>query len=277
MKKLCKFSILRYVPSEIREEFINIGLVFHCPEEKYVDFKCTTNFKRVTTFDDEIDIDFLKMVISGIEEDFTQSTINGPTIEEVIDEFFLEKNTVFYANQLQFSPIKIIRSSNPLKDFKDLFKTYVYFDVKKSERISDNKVKSIMNRVFEQSNKINKFERNRVFNIKSEEIILDYSYVSKNKSTKFIKTLSFDYSPSKSKMATVTAKEWAWNFRKIEEASSQNSRISKDDLLTLVYVKNKDSNIDTALKILNENSNIFSVNNENRIKEFANTIIHDID
>lgn len=277
MKKLCKFSILRYVPSEIREEFINIGLVFHCPEDGYVDFKSTKNFKRVTTFDDEIDINFLKIVISGIEEEFTQSTINGPTIDEVSDEYFLEKNTVFYANQLQFSPIKIIRTSNPVKDFEDLFRTYVYFDVKKSKRISDIEVKNIMNRVFEQSNKISKFNRNCTFNINSEEIVLDYSYISKNKSTKFIKTLSFDYAPSKSKTATVTAKEWAWNFRKIEETSSQNSRISKDDLLTLVYVKNKDSNIDTALKILKENSNIISVNNENCIKEFANTIIHDID
>src|SRR5690625_2045620 len=109
MNKLGKFAVLRYIPNENREEFINIGLVFHLPSEGYVNFKATTNFSRVTTFDDEIDIDFLKMVLSGVESEFTQDLVHGPSYKIVRDINFLEKQTAHYANQLQFSPIRIIR------------------------------------------------------------------------------------------------------------------------------------------------------------------------
>lgn len=276
MKKLCKFSVLRYIPSENREEFINIGLVFHAPSDGYINFKATKNFSRVKTFDDEIDIEFLKLILEGVEEEFTQSTVHGPSLKAIDDNNFLEKQTAFYANQLQFSPIKVIRSNNVEKDFDDLFKTYVYFDVKRNKRITDNEVKSIMNRVFQGSELINKLDKNHIFNFGTEDITLDYSYKSKNDSTKFIKTLSFDYSNTRSKYATQLAKEWAWNFIKISEQPTKFTNISKDDLLTVVYVSETDTNIDSALEILNERSKTISVKNEESIKLFANEILCDV-
>jgi hypothetical protein len=63
MERLCKFAVLRYVPDNNRKEFINIGLVFHSPEDRFIDLELTTNFSRVTAFDDEIDINFLKIVL----------------------------------------------------------------------------------------------------------------------------------------------------------------------------------------------------------------------
>ncbi|BBW96531.1 DUF3037 domain-containing protein [Geobacillus icigianus] len=46
MERLCKFAVLRYVPDEMREEFINVGLVFHSPEDGYVNMEITSNFSR---------------------------------------------------------------------------------------------------------------------------------------------------------------------------------------------------------------------------------------
>src|SRR5699024_3114418 len=195
MNEVCTFSVIRYVPNECREEFINIGLVIHSPSQGFVDFKSTTNFSRVTAFDDEIDLEFLKLVIAGIKEEFSQSTVHGPSLRAVNEEDFLEKQTMFYANQLQFSPIRIIRSDNPKKDLENLFKTYVYFDVKKNKRISDDEVRKIMSRVFQKSELHSKLDKNYIFNIETEDVILDYSYRSKdNNNLKFIKTFSFDYS-----------------------------------------------------------------------------------
>ncbi|WP_158591756.1 DUF3037 domain-containing protein [Oceanobacillus halophilus] len=275
MSTLCKFSVLRYIPNETREEFINIGLVFHCPSEGFIDFRYTSNFSRVKKFDDEVDIEFLKLVLMGVENEFTQGTDHGPSLKHISDENFLEKNTNFYSNQLQFSNTRMIRSNNPLRDFENLFKTYVYFDAKKNKRISEQEVKTIMNRVLKKSISTNKVSKNYTIDVGSEDITLDFSYESKeNLRKKYIKTLSFDYSPKKTKMATQVAKEWAWNFSKIEQINN-NSQI-KNDLLTVVYFNKPDKNIEIALNILGENSKLFSANNEDKIKEFADEILEDV-
>jgi hypothetical protein len=131
-KNLCKYTVLRYVSDEYREEFINIGLIMHVPSEGLVMTKFTSNFSRVKAFDDEVDLDFLKLVLEGIEEQFstTKSTVTGPSVKETKDEAFLQEYTRHYVNQLQFSEIRNIFSTNYEEDFDKLFKTYVYFDTK---------------------------------------------------------------------------------------------------------------------------------------------------
>jgi hypothetical protein len=134
MEKLCKFAVLRYVPNENRQEFINIGIVFHSPDDKFIDCKITTNFSRVSTFDDEINLGFLKLVLEGIEEDFTKSSIvHGPSFDQLAKWDFLERATSFYVNQLQFSPIRFIRSSN--YDILRIYLKHMYNNLTEPKRL----------------------------------------------------------------------------------------------------------------------------------------------
>lgn len=280
MERLCKFAVLRYVPDENREEFINIGLVFHSPEDGFIDLALTKNFRRLSEFDDEVDIKFLKIVLNGIKGDFTQSTIDGPSLREISDWNFLEKATAMYSNQLQFSPIRIIRSKDIQKDYSDLFRTYVYFDVKKPTRITDEEVKSIMNRVLREKDVISKLNRSVKVDIGPEEIELDYTYKARN-ITKLIKTFSFDYTQRGSSQAPLTAKEWVYNYnrlRKVGYIGETSVAPSSLEIITFVYtgeIKNK--NIITALKILQEESKIIEAHNEESIKEFADKITEDVE
>ncbi|MBY0129116.1 DUF3037 domain-containing protein [Bacillus cereus] len=281
MERMCKYAVLRYVPDDIREEFINIGLVFHSPEDKYVNLQLTTNFSRVSQFDDESDVKFLKLVLEGVKDDFTQSITDGPSLQQAEDPKFLEKATSIYVNQLQFSPIRTIRSRDYLKDEIDLFRTYVYFDPHKSKRITDTEVKSIMSRVFRNHGKniSGNLERNVEVDIGSEDIKLDFAF-KKDCKAQFIKTLSFDYAVKNSKKATQLAKEWAWNYEKMlnDKYRINSNLITEDefDIVTVIYFKSENKNIKAALEILSEVSHIVEATNEEKIIAFADEIIGNI-
>ena len=272
MERLCKFTILRYVPDEVREEFINIGLLFHSPEDGEIRFQTTRNYSRVLAFDDEIDISFLKLVIEGIRNDFTLSTVDGPTLSDLKNWSFLDKATSIYVNQLQFSEIKVISSKDIEADFEKLFKTFVYFDSPKNKRITDYEVRAIMNRVFRDKAVYQKLNKNVKLDIDSQEIELDYAYKTNNK-FKIIKTFSFDYSKKRSDMPTSLAKEWSWNFQKIKH---KNDGI---DFVAFVYLgeQSQRKSIDIALKILNEVSETVDAKREEEIQEFADRISNEIE
>jgi hypothetical protein len=281
MDKYCKYSVLRYVPDENRKEFINVGLVFHSPEDHFIDLQITNNFSRVTAFDDEIDISFLKIVLEGIKDEFTISTINGPNQKQLGDKLLLEKSTSIYANQLQFSPIHIIRSSDISVDFEILFRMYVYFDVPKKKRITEIEVRSMLNRVLRANEVFQKLDRNFSIDIGTEQIELDYAYKTKQK-LKIIKAFSFDYASRKSIQATEVAKVWAYNFNKLKHKSNYlekyNVNINDIDLTTLVYVGNHENkNIRTAINILKEETNTEVAKETEGITKFANQISHEIE
>ncbi|MDD4047741.1 MAG: DUF3037 domain-containing protein [Clostridia bacterium] len=271
--------MLRYVPDEIRKEFINIGLVLHSPEDTYVDIKFTTNFSRVLAFDDEVDIKFLKIVLDGVKDSFTSLKLSKgrPSEEDLRKSEFLNCATAFYSNQLQFSPIYTIRSTNISEDFDDLFKTYVYFDIHKAERITIEKVKSIMNRVIKE--KSVKVKRDTSFNIGAEKIKLDYQYEAKD-SHKLIKMFSFDYQNKNHVYPEPKlAKEWTWNFSRIKQISNNCFEKSNKGLniVTLVYVGEKTEGVKIALDILKTESNeVVQVNDAESIEQFANRITNEV-
>ncbi|MFP7253525.1 hypothetical protein SFC02_04425 [Terribacillus goriensis] len=79
-------------------------------------------------------------------------------------------------------------------------------------------------------------------------------------------------------MATQLAKEWAWNFIKIEELNSMKNFEAKEDLLTVVYVnQEEDKHIKNAIDILSEHSKIYSAKNEETIEQFTDDLVADIE
>lgn len=281
IEKMCRFAILRYVPDEVRQEFINIGLVFHSPEDQFIDIRLTNNFSRVHAFDDEVDIEFLKLVLDGVKKEFSlEFNINRPSYDDLCSWSFLESATSIYNNQLQFSNVYTIRSKNFQNDFDDLFKTYVYFDVHRNQRISGDRVKSIMNRVLKDKDVFSKLKRDIQVDIGSEEITMDYKYESENK-TKVIKTFSFDYTERGSGTASQVAKEWAWNFSKMRSANVKTQlQFDKNlEVVTFVYLgnKNKGKNIDLALEILRaESEELVRADKPEGIELFADRITNEI-
>lgn len=238
-RKLCKYAILRYVPDEYREEFINIGLTMHNLTDCSIKTKLTTNYSRVKSFDDEIDLEFLKVILEGIEEQFSISTVSGPSLKILSNDDFLEESTRYYVNQLQFNEIRNIYSEDVDKDFDDLFKTYVYFEHKKKHRITNEEVKRLMKRVFQNKGFEKKLDRNPVlYTNNNEEITLDYGIFEKDKNY-YLKAFSLDY--DKKKTAATNAKTWVYNIERLMKTSNSefkfvlNNTDLKDKKTKLIF------------------------------------------
>ena len=85
MKKVMKYSVLRYSPTVISGEQINLGIIFDAPEDNYREFRCTKKFNRLTSFDDEIDINIVKALMKNIKEDVEGTVLSAGVFD--IDDY----------------------------------------------------------------------------------------------------------------------------------------------------------------------------------------------
>jgi len=288
MNRICKFSILRYVPNEIRQEFINIGIVLHSPSDQYVSIKITDKFNRVKAFDDELDISLLKLILEGVKDDFSKTELySGPSFHELSNEMFLEKQTFSYSNQIQFSPVHSIGITltnevdyDEVFDnyLNDLFKTYVYYDLPRNQRITSEEVNRIMSNVFKSHE--TQYHSDMEVRINDMPAPLDFIVQADNK-IKIIKTFSFDFTPRKKSTAFTQARIWAWNFQKlkkgnlISEALQSSMGLSKKfdfEFSTVVYVKGEKETYQGALSTLGEESLLFTAMKTEDIAEVASLI-----
>lgn len=120
MKRNVKYAIMQYVPSFERDERINVAVILHSVEDKYLSIKLIENWNRLKKFDDEIDIDFMKSYLKTFKEQFiyNQININGINID---DELLVEKMTQYYINQFAFI-ISEISIESPCEEFLEKLK-----------------------------------------------------------------------------------------------------------------------------------------------------------
>jgi Protein of unknown function (DUF3037) len=50
-----RFSLLRFVYDALTEEFVNVGVVVHCPQYGYLKACCSTNYGRISTLFNRVD------------------------------------------------------------------------------------------------------------------------------------------------------------------------------------------------------------------------------
>ena len=135
MKRNVKFAIMKYVPNYDRDERINVAVVLHSPEDKFMSIKIIENWRRLKEFDDELDINFIKSYLKTVEEQFNYNLINSNTIN-IEDECLLEKMTQFYINQFVFVISNIAIESSCEEFLERLKNNYLYYDTDKKKRIS---------------------------------------------------------------------------------------------------------------------------------------------
>ncbi len=210
MDKAIFFAVCRYIPDILRGESINAGIVVHVPENKFVNFYKTKNLSRIRTFDDEIEIDVLKALLESLEYQFDNNRTSE--MKDIDKNNFLEKELVYFINQIQFAQIRVLNSDDESveKDIKDLIDTYLYYDKKKSDRIPASRVKSLATKMLTTSYLKDRVDRNpkvtNVFNQSPFDLSLDidgektlikaitFDYKNKNKFFNEIKSLMYDLS-----------------------------------------------------------------------------------
>ncbi|KRM61063.1 hypothetical protein FC26_GL002280 [Paucilactobacillus vaccinostercus DSM 20634] len=202
------YSVLKYIPSSIRMESINVGIVVHAPSISFSHLFKLKNTRRVASFDDEYDKDFFNMTLDSlrfdlnfpVDDDQTHMSLGYESrFKNIENDFFLSENISFLSNEFQFSPIQAMETSASSfeEDVDELKKMYLYYDRPKSQRITKAEVKRILSKSLN-SYSLSNLEK-KPTDIKSDfsdEPVFDFKV-----GDKYIKAISFDYA-HKSTMAT---------------------------------------------------------------------------
>ena len=109
----CDFSIIRYVPDPVKEEFMNIGLIFIDGDSGAVRF--TSDWDRIRNFDKSADVEMLKALASDLRQ-----RLFGKYHEEALSD--LQDRC---SNALQFTEPKACLCDDAVRELESLVSLYL--------------------------------------------------------------------------------------------------------------------------------------------------------
>ena len=141
-----EYAALNYYHSPISDECLCIGILIHNVTTGQRDFKYISNFQRFHVFDDEADVEFVKLYLKGIKEEVEVSIFNYS------EKFDMQSYISVYANEFKFSPVKVLNVNEDENYVEDLTKIYLKYDFAKSQRLNSNEEKKLIRKVLESNN-----------------------------------------------------------------------------------------------------------------------------
>ncbi len=196
MEKILKYSVLRYSPSTIAGEKINLGIIFYDMDSGYREFKYTRKFSRLTTFDDEVDLTMVKKLLKSIEDD-----VSGNLFTQ--NNFDIDKYTKYFVSDFCFEKPQAIQYDDLHEMISRLHRTYFRFEYEKIDRPSKSEDKAMISKIIASTGK--KVKRDEyVYGVCNEKI--KYDIVTDDCYIKI-----FDFDGKDLKKLVNSAKTWAWN------------------------------------------------------------------
>lgn len=193
------YSVLRFIPSFVRNENIIVGLVIHIPMFNESFFYQTKSFKRVESFDDEMDKELFNADMKSFQEAF-DFPLNNQKLQlsffdfkDISNNNFLDKRIEHYSNEYRFDKVKCIYSNEKYLDDEknNLINIFLPQDRPKDKRINTKSLKSTLKKVVK--NGIPDINLNSnldsykdIFN--EDKHVFDYEIEDT-----FYKVISFDY------------------------------------------------------------------------------------
>lgn len=245
MDKLLKYSVLRYSPSSVAGEKINLGIMFYDIASGYREFKYSKKFSRLATFDDEIDLKMVRKLLQGIADDVTGNIFT-------YDKFDIDEYTKFFVSDFSFEKPKIIQYDNLDEMIERLHKTYFRFEYDKKERPTKEDDKSILEKLIIADGKEVKRDE-YLYGSCNEKI--KYDLVTDNTCIKI-----FDFDNKNLNLLVNNAKTWAWNISQ-----------EKDKQIIIIYRYNEEhSKYNNEFKIIMDifrkaNAHIYDIEEGMRI------------
>lgn len=224
-----QFSVLCNYPSLVSKDCISIAVLFFNIDTKECRLRTISNWKRVQTFNDELDIELVKLQLYGMEKE----------IHEIAKEpnFELKDYTKFYVNVLKFSDVVTIKTDNFDEFVDESSRQYLFLDYDRKQRPSVNEQVKFIKKYLK-SNDIDHMYKaiNGAFN---ENIQFDF--IVKNYAFKL-----FRFEGKKESRIMRNVKEWAYDAIKLK---------SKYYIVFIVDIDfNATQEYKTVLQILDEES-----------------------
>ena len=67
-KYLYEYAVIRVLPYVEREEFINVGIILFCKEEKYIQVLFKLNEAKLRSFSNDLDLDQIRLNLESFEK-----------------------------------------------------------------------------------------------------------------------------------------------------------------------------------------------------------------
>lgn len=227
---IIEYAALKYYNSSVSEECLYVGMLFNNLSQNKRIFKSIKNFKRLSSFDDEICIEFFRDYLESIKTEVENSIFNYENIFNMND--YIKP----FVNELRFSTIKSEKTDDP--DFvENMAKLFLKFDYEKKQRLKKDTEKKYIKRVLKASN-VN-YNEDPVIGKHHETIRFDL--VTDNYGIKIFKFENKELS-----RLITNAKAWAYSAREMKDTK-------KSVFLYDVDYKNS-GEFDTIISILKEDA-----------------------
>lgn len=229
MKKI-EYAALKYYNSCISEECLYVGMLFNNITDNERKFICIKNFKRLSMFDDDINVEFFKDYLRSIKEEVETNIFN------YCADFVFEDYVRLFTNELRFTSITTEETDDE-NFIENMCKLFLKFDYDKKERLNKDTEKKYIRNYLKASH----------INFSSEAIIgkhkepIKFDFVTDDYLIKV-----FDFEDKDLTRVIANAKTWSYNAREMKE---QKRTVFLYDMDIL----NSDE-FDTIISILNEDA-----------------------
>lgn len=196
-----EYSSLKYYNNVISEECLYIGMLFHNLTTGKRDFRYISNFKRFQAFDDEADVEFVKLYLLGIKQQIETNIFNYNQTFSITDF------TKIYVNEFRFSPVTVMEVEENEDYVENLTKMYLKFDFSKEKRLSNFVEKKYIRKILASSNA--EFSPPKVYGIYDENVTFDY--IIGNVAIKL-----FSFKGKNAAKLIPSAKQWAFSAEELK-------------------------------------------------------------
>lgn len=194
-ERIVKYSVLRYVPSKIGGEVMNLGVLLCDENSENVRFMCIKKYARLSSFDDELDVADVKELLNSIRNEVDSLSSQGL--------FEIEQFTRFYKNTFSFDKPKMTSSENFEETCSLIEGLYLKYDKPKKDRPSAAEERKFLEGILK-TKKINLKKNVAMVGSCDENIKYDFE-------TEKAYIKMFDYDGKDLSKNISTAKSWAWN------------------------------------------------------------------
>lgn len=190
-----QYSVLRYSPSPVSGETINLGILLVDAEAEKREFFYSRKFNRIKNFDDEVDVPALKNILKGIQAEVDNYWAEG--------NYTLESFIKYYINAYYFDTPRRFQYSDWDTAVSELKHSYFRFDYAPSERPTRESDQKLLEKLLKENSSCVKKDQIVIGGSKDQ---VRYDYVTDDLCLKF-----FDYDRKNLDRCLNSAKVWAWN------------------------------------------------------------------
>jgi hypothetical protein len=222
----CNYAVARFLPYAETEEFVNVGVVLHCPETGYLDFRMARKWSRVTEFFPELDKDLYREALQFFRVDLQCAQVTAGSGDarqlvmenarcadaEVFREIVRPRESLF-----RFGTPRTVMTGDPRQKLEELHSFYVDRQYAKEREYQETLMTNHFRRLFLRSGAASHFHTGTLGN-DNYSVSVPFVYRKGERAVKAIKPL--DLNKESSTRIYEHGDQWLNRVRRLRDINS---------------------------------------------------------